>query len=574
MYHLWGYNIGGDADTGTMTSGRFTIAGDGRIRFLIAGGNIETQLKFMLMRVSDGSTLFSATGHNSETYREVIWNASAYLGQEAFFVAVDDATGGWGHLNLDSVTVPVGQTPLPLMDYRLDELPDAANVIDSAGNTTAIINSSTDPLPVLVTSGAPQGNAWDFSGTSRRIQVANNASVASIGNASTTDGMTIASWLKLDNSSNAYGFRRFCGLNNVVDGYVYADRAHWVLYDGSSWWTVTGTPSGGNTSNNGIDAVCDGMWHHVALTVDFTQATDNVKLYRDGVLQLTGSHDMSNAPGAGASTFFIGARLNGGSAWQGMMDQFQVWTQALMASAVQAQVEGTAPSPSSNQIASNSITEPVNMTSTASLADPAYSANVTMSESATDPAGSIPSPWAIMDIGNVTPAGSAAYANGVWTIQGAGGDIYGTSDGFHYAYQAIVGDVTIVARVKNLEDTDSWAKAGVMVRETMNADSRNAAVLVTPGNGVVYQWRASTGGSSEATKVADLVAPYWVKLVRVGSSLTAYCSPDGVTWTQIGEPVTIIMSSTVYVGLPVSSHADGTLSTAVFDQLIVEPSNW
>jgi regulation of enolase protein 1 (concanavalin A-like superfamily) len=63
-------------------------------------------------------------------------------------------------------------------------------------------------------------------------------------------------------------------------------------------------------------------------------------------------------------------------------------------------------------------------------------------------------------------------------------------------------------------------------------------------------------------------APYWVKLTRVGTSITAYVSPDGTTWTQVGTD-TIAMGATINVGLAVTSHSNGTLATATFDQVTV-----
>ena len=116
-YHLWGYKSGGDGDTGTITSGKFTIGGDGRIRFRIAGGNDINNLYLALMRVSDEQELFRATGRDHERYRPVVWNAEPYLGQEVYFVAVDNATGGWGHLNLDDIRLPVDNNLVPPAPY-------------------------------------------------------------------------------------------------------------------------------------------------------------------------------------------------------------------------------------------------------------------------------------------------------------------------------------------------------------------------------------------------------------------------------------------------------------------------
>ena len=62
---------------------------------------------------------------------------------------------------------------------------------------------------------------------------------------------------------------------------------------------------------------------------------------------------------------------------------------------------------------------------------------------------------------------------------------------------------------------------------------------------------------------ALVAAPYWVKLVRSGNTLSGYASSDGVAWTLVGSD-TVSMTASVYVGLPVTSHSDGVLSTATF----------
>ena len=109
-----------------------------------------------------------------------------------------------------------------------------------------------------------------------------------------------------------------------------------------------------------------------------------------------------------------------------------------------------------------------------------------------------------------------------------------------------------------------------MIRETLNDNSSHCSVFVTPGNGVACQWRNGTGNSSSNVNQTGLVAAYWVKIVRRGNIFTSYCSPDGVNWTQVASQ-TISMGTDVYIGLAVTSHNDGTLCTATFDNVNAVP---
>ena len=180
----------------------------------------------------------------------------------------------------------------------------------------------------------------------------------------------------------------------------------------------------------------------------------------------------------------------------------------------------------------------------------------------------LPVPWTDLDIGAPGALGSASYSGTAFTVSGAGDDIYGTADQFHYVYQPTSGtSVTITARVDNQTNTNSWAKAGVMIRETTAAGATYAGVYVTPGKGVSFQYRTATNASAtNGPETTGPVAPYWVQLVRSGSTFTAYTSPDGSTWTELGS-ATITMATDATQGLAVCSHNNTVVSTATIDNV-------
>jgi len=180
----------------------------------------------------------------------------------------------------------------------------------------------------------------------------------------------------------------------------------------------------------------------------------------------------------------------------------------------------------------------------------------------------LPSPWQTKDIGSVGQTGSATYSNGSFTVKGSGADIWGTADAFRFVYQGLNGDGEIKAKVTSQTNTDAWAKAGVMIRESLTAGSKHAFTCVTPSNGLAFQRRASTDGTSDHTSGGSGTAPVWVRLVRSGNAFTSYRSSDGSSWTQIGS-ATISMASQVYVGLAVTSHNNSAISTAVFENVTV-----
>lgn len=176
--------------------------------------------------------------------------------------------------------------------------------------------------------------------------------------------------------------------------------------------------------------------------------------------------------------------------------------------------------------------------------------------------------WFDQDIGITTPVGSATDTSGFFIIEGAGSDVYGTSDHFHYVFQALSGDGEITARVDSVEHTHDWAKTGVMVRETLDDDSPHAMNIVTPINGINLQYRTIKGGSSSSISGSDSNAPRWIRLSRKGDTFTAFESSDIISWDSIGT-VTIPMANTVYSGLMLTSHNGFILATSKISNVSV-----
>lgn len=179
----------------------------------------------------------------------------------------------------------------------------------------------------------------------------------------------------------------------------------------------------------------------------------------------------------------------------------------------------------------------------------------------------VPAPWLDTDVGSPAIGGSASYANGVFTVNGAGTDIYGTNDQFNYVYQPVNGNGTLIARVMSQTNTSSNAKAGIMFKQSTTAGDPYILITITPGTSsfkIQYNFNGSIGGGTYTFPNA------WMKLTRVANTFTAYVSGDGVTWTQIVSK-TLTMNTNATAGLFECSHNATAIGTATFDNVSFTP---
>jgi hypothetical protein len=177
-------------------------------------------------------------------------------------------------------------------------------------------------------------------------------------------------------------------------------------------------------------------------------------------------------------------------------------------------------------------------------------------------AGPLPVGWTQQDIDSVTSAGSAGYANvgsNTFLVSGNGSDIGGTADSFSFAYMSVTNDFTFTARVL----VNGSVKVGLMMRETLAADSRAAVITVgeTGGREAKFRTRSTTGGSMSTQTGNDYsYTPVWFRLQRAGNTFTASQSLNGVAWFTVGSS-TVAMSGNYFAGLAVVG------STATFDNV-------
>ena len=186
----------------------------------------------------------------------------------------------------------------------------------------------------------------------------------------------------------------------------------------------------------------------------------------------------------------------------------------------------------------------------------------------TPPPG-LPAPWSSGDIGAVGVAGSASYNSGVFTVKGSGADIWGTVDAFQYVHQPIAGDAQIMARVTGTQNTNQFAKAGVMFRAGTGASDAYVILDVKPDGCVEFMTRPSAGAATTFVATGgNCGTPRWLRLTRAGSTFGAAVSGDGAAWQPIGT-TTATLPSAAIAGLAVTSHDNAVLNTATFDNASV-----
>eukprot|EP00956_Cyclotella_meneghiniana_P007174 scaffold9747_cov35-Cyclotella_meneghiniana.AAC.1 len=163
-----------------------------------------------------------------------------------------------------------------------------------------------------------------------------------------------------------------------------------------------------------------------------------------------------------------------------------------------------------------------------------------------------------IDIGTVGLTGSSTVSNDN-TIEVSGADIWGNGDSFHYLYGSTSGDASIEMFVESFTGSSlfTWAKAGLMLRDSLNGDSKHFSLYVTGSAGVSNQWRSNTGGLTSGTPSNNLSnTNMWLKITKTGRMFQAYYKTSASnTWSKLGSPQTIDFGSDIfYYGVAVTSH--------------------
>jgi len=235
---------------------------------------------------------------------------------------------------------------------------------------------------------------------------------------------------------------------------------------------------------------------------------------------------------------------------------------------------------------SGPVTFPLNVTVSSLLSGLGGGPRVSNTSVAVD---SVPLTDADIGIGGIDPAiPGMMFVEGpqAYTIYAEGSDIWGNADGFNFAYEMKTNNFDVVVRMKDNKHTSNWAKGGLMVRESLDAGSRDWNIINDPvssdgipapdgsglgANAVECNARNSTNGASGGWALNPNPVPdypnAWVRLTRVGNLLSAYYSTNGISWTlqATQDPTTVgdsnALPAVVYVGLCVTAHNNDPVGT-------------
>jgi hypothetical protein len=183
--------------------------------------------------------------------------------------------------------------------------------------------------------------------------------------------------------------------------------------------------------------------------------------------------------------------------------------------------------------------------------------------------------WTNADVGLVGSPGSFTATGGAFTVRGAGTDIWGTADAFHFVYRPWTGNGTLIARLASLTNASgaSFSLGAITFRESLAANARHASMMVTTQGKAKFRRRTTTGGdtASSGPVAGTSLPPRWLKLVRSGATFSAFLSTDGTTWTAVASPASIALPQSVYVGMLVLRNGGSALATGTFTNVTVTP---
>jgi sucrose-6-phosphate hydrolase SacC (GH32 family) len=140
-WHCWGFATNSDAPTGSIRTPNFVLGGNGKVTLLIGGGNDIDKEYAALVNASNDQIIARVTGKNDEMYRKVTLDGTGYTGLSCYLKVVDNSAGGWGHINIDDIQIPVRTTNVAATGITL-----SASSFNLTAGQTARVNPTLSPL--------------------------------------------------------------------------------------------------------------------------------------------------------------------------------------------------------------------------------------------------------------------------------------------------------------------------------------------------------------------------------------------------------------------------------------------
>jgi regulation of enolase protein 1 (concanavalin A-like superfamily) len=179
-------------------------------------------------------------------------------------------------------------------------------------------------------------------------------------------------------------------------------------------------------------------------------------------------------------------------------------------------------------------------------------------------------PWSTGDIGSTGLGGSTYIAGSGFSQNGGGVGVNAKVDAGQFLKQTLTGDGEIRAQILSFTG-GAIASTGVMFRETTNVGSREVSLEIENGNVVLNTRTGSNTNASTITIGAANAAPNnWLRLTKSGTTINAYRSSNGTTWTLVNTQ-SISFPTSVLVGLWTASGNTTSSATAVTNNVSVTP---
>lgn len=177
------------------------------------------------------------------------------------------------------------------------------------------------------------------------------------------------------------------------------------------------------------------------------------------------------------------------------------------------------------------------------------------------------STWKNTDIGNTSIEGTTCFdtLNNTLTVSSSGDDIWNAADAFHFVYQETEGDLDVITKVDGIVYTDAWAKAGVMIRTSLDPNSSHVMMVVTAGRKCTFQSRLGNGDLATSTHapVVDFSLPFWVKIEKRGNIYRGYYATKENQW-QLIDTYEFDLGNKVLTGIATTSHTNEESTEALY----------